>query len=162
MVVPLQGFWNLTIKLLPTIDSECDAALSCKGIICDGDLHIIRSIIRESQVVEKQSPILKYQDAVSVLRPQGPNDVSSNWLDNSDRLFPLELPLDDRQVRAETTVVDWQQGLSSHSTSDESVGDGHIYCQHTTCRETQVPISGYHTSIFISHQSFHTFVASLQ
>lgn len=121
---------------LPTIDSECDAAFSCKGIICDGDLHVVSSIIRESQVMEKQSPILKYQDAVSILRPQGPNDVSSNRLDNSDRLFPLELPLDDRQVEAETTVVDGQNGLPSHGTSNESVGDGHIHCQHPTCRET--------------------------
>lgn len=114
----------------PTIHSECDAALACEGIIRDGDLHVISSVIRESEVVEKQGPVLKYQNAVTILRPQSPNDVSSNRLDNSDRLFPLELPLDDRQVGAETTVAYRQKGLSSCCTSDEGVGDSHIYRQY--------------------------------
>lgn len=119
----------------PTVHSECDAALACKGIICDGDLHVINSIIRESEVVEKQSPILKYQDAVSILRPQSADDVSSNRLDKSDRLFSLQLPLDDRQVEAETAVADRQKGLPSYCTSDEGVGDSHIHRQHPTCTE---------------------------
>ncbi len=118
-----------------TVYSESDAALSCKCVVCDGDLHIINPVVWQSEVVEKQSPILEHQDAVTILRSQSPDDVSSYWLDNSDGLFPLELPLDDRQVEAEAVITDWQKSLSSYWTSDESVGDGHVHCQHLTWEE---------------------------
>ncbi|TNN51780.1 hypothetical protein EYF80_038008 [Liparis tanakae] len=51
-----------------------------KSVICDGDLHVISSVIRESKVVEKQSPVFKHQDAVTILRPQGPNDIKQKQL----------------------------------------------------------------------------------
>ncbi|PWA24422.1 hypothetical protein CCH79_00011911 [Gambusia affinis] len=107
----------------PTVHSECDASLSSKDVVCDGDLHVVCPVIRQSEVVEKQGPVLKHQNPVLILRPQSPNDVSSDGLDHGDRLLPLELPLDNRQVKAEAAVADRQEGLPPDRSSDQSVWD---------------------------------------
>lgn len=86
--------------------------------------------------MQKQSPVLKHQDTVAVLRPQGPDDVGADRLDDGHGLLPPELPPDDRQVWAEAAVADRQEGLPSHPPSDQIFGNCHIYCQHHTCRET--------------------------
>lgn len=88
-----------------TVHGQHDAALSCKGVICNRDLHIVRAIIREPEVVEEQGAIFEHQYPVSILGPQSPDDVSSNGLNHGDRLLALQLPLDDWQVRAKAAVV---------------------------------------------------------
>lgn len=122
---------------VPTVHGERDAAFSREAVVRDGDLHVVRPVVREPQVVEKQSPVLKDQDAVAVLGPQGSDDVGADRLDDSDGLFPPELPPDDRQVQAEAPVADRQQGLASRRPSDPIFGNRHIYRQHTTCRDTR-------------------------
>lgn len=122
---------------VPTVHGQPDATLSREAVVRDGDLHLVRPVVREPQVVEKQSPVLKDQDAVAVLGPQGPDDVGADGLDHSDGLVPPELPPDDRLVQAEAPVADRQQGLPSNRPSHQIFGNCHIYCQHTTCRDTR-------------------------
>ena len=147
-VGPGDGFWGGTRAVsaagrrvgpgpaAPTVHGERDAAFSREAVVCDGDLHLVRPVVQEPQVVEEQRPVLKDQDAVAVLGPQGPDDVGADGLDDSDGLFPPELPPDDRLVQAEAAVADRQQGLPSHRPSDQIFGNSHIYGQHATCRHT--------------------------
>lgn len=101
-----------------TVHGQCDATLSCEGVVCDGDLHIVRAVVGESQVMEEQGAIFKHQDPVSVLGPQSADDVGSNGLNHGDGLLSPQLPLDDWQVGAETAVVDGEQSFPACRCSD--------------------------------------------
>lgn len=129
------GLWILTQRPLAlTVHGQCDAALSREGVVCDGDLNIVRAVVKEPQVVEEQGTIFKHQDPVSVLGPQSPDDVGSNGLNHGDGLLSPQLPLDDWQVGAEAAVVNWEQSFPAHRCSDQRVGDGHIHCQDAPYR----------------------------
>lgn len=96
-----------------TIYSEVHMFLPCKGIISDGDLYFISTLIWQLQVVEQQWAVFEKHDAASVFAPQVPNDISADRLHHSDRFVPLQLPLDDGFVRAGAGVADGEQGRTT-------------------------------------------------
>lgn len=128
-------YWSQRDGSLPlTVHAQRDAALSREGVVRDGDLHIVRAVIGEPQIVEQQGAVFKHQDPVSVLGPQSPDDVGSDGLNHSDGLLSSQLPLDDWQVGAEAAVVNGEQSFPTHRCSDQRVGDGHVHRQDTPYR----------------------------
>lgn len=113
----LRQAYDTPTQLIPhTVHSEVDAALPREGVIRDGDLHLVRALIRQLQVVQQQRAVLEHQDAIAVLGPQVANDVGTDGLDDGEGLLsvPLYLPLDDGLIGAAAGVADRQKGLSPH------------------------------------------------
>ena len=123
---------------VPTIYGEVDVALRSEGIVCDGDLHFVGPLVRQLQVVEEQGAVFKHHDAVPVLGPQVPDDAGAYGLDYGDGLLlvPLQLPLDDRLVRASAGVADGEEGLSTQRASDQMSLTGDVDAGHSDCMDT--------------------------
>lgn len=117
----------------PTIHCEFDAAFSCKGVISDGDLHVVYSLIRQFKVMEQKCAILKHQDSVSVLRPQVTDDLCADGLNHSDRLVSLQLPFDDWWVQTGAEVSNREQCFSAHCASDQSPKSGDVHPFNGPC-----------------------------
>lgn len=92
-----------------TVHGEVDGLLAGEGVIGDGDLHLVGTLISQLQRADEQRAILQHADAVTVVRPQVADDLGADGLDDGDRLVPLQLPLHHRLVGAGAGVAHRQQ-----------------------------------------------------
>lgn len=110
-----------------TVHSEVDGLLPGEGVVSDGDLDLVGALIRQLQVAEQQGAVFKEADAVSVVRPQGANDLCADGLYHSHWLVPLQLPLHHGLVAAGAAVLHGKQGRLPHRAMDQADRAGDVH-----------------------------------
>lgn len=99
-----------------TVYCKINVHLSCKSVVCNGDLHLIDSLVRQLQLVDQQGTVLKDFDPVPVVRPQVADDPGADGLHYRNRLVPLHLPFDHGFVVAGAGVLHREQGRLTNRT----------------------------------------------
>ena len=118
-----------------TIYSKVDGLLPSEGVVGDGDLDLIGALIGQLQVAEKQGAIFKESDTISIVRPQGADDLRANGLHHGHWLVPLQLPLHYRPVAAGTAVLHRKQSRLPHGAMDQAHGAGDVHPLQGVCEQ---------------------------
>ena len=118
-----------------TIYSEVDGLLPGESVISDGNLDLVGALVGQLQVAEKQGAVFEEADAVSIVRPQGANDLCADGLNHGHWLVPFQLPLDHGLVTAGAAILHGEQGGLPHRAMDQAHRAGDVHAFQGLCEQ---------------------------